>query len=63
MGFDPGEVTDSGQTALKVIYAWLPIVFKVVAIALVWNFALTERRVVTIQKRLNGRGSFASDGG
>jgi GPH family glycoside/pentoside/hexuronide:cation symporter len=63
MGFDPDQLTDSGQTALTVIYAWLPIVFKVIAIALVWNFALTERRLITIQRRLAGRRRFTGNGG
>jgi Na+/melibiose symporter-like transporter len=63
MGFDPDQLTDSGQTALTVIYAWLPIVFKVTAIALVWNFALTERRLITIQRRLAGRRRFTGNGG
>jgi glycoside/pentoside/hexuronide:cation symporter, GPH family len=63
MGFDPGQLTDSGQIALTVIYAWLPIVFKLIAIALVWNFALTERRLVTIQMRLAGRRQFSGNEG
>lgn len=61
LGFDPGQITDAGQTALTVIYAWLPIVFKVIAVALVWNFALTERRMNTIQKRLHGRRQYAGN--
>lgn len=55
MGFDPAQLTMSGQFALTVIYAWLPIVFKVIAVALVWNFTLTERRLLTVQRRLAGR--------
>jgi len=55
LGFDPAQVTVSGQFALTVIYAWLPIVFKLIAVALVWNFSLTERRLLTVQRRLVGR--------
>ena len=55
LGFDPGDVTDEGRCALSVIYAWLPIVFKILAVALVWNFSLTEQRVMTVQRRLSGR--------
>lgn len=59
-GFDPAEVTESGQRALAVIYAWLPIVFKLFAVALVWNFALTARRLDIVQKRLAGRQRLAA---
>ena len=52
LGLDPTQVTAAGQVALTVIYAWLPIVFKTIAIALVWNFTLTERRLRTVQKKL-----------
>ena len=55
LGFDPAQVTAPGQFALTVIYAWLPIVFKVIAVALVWNFTLDERRLLTVQKRLARR--------
>lgn len=52
LGFDPAAVTAAGVFALKVIYAWLPIVFKLTAVALVWNFSLTERRLLAVQRRL-----------
>ena len=56
LGFDPAQVTAPGQVALTVIYAWLPIVFKTIAIAWVWNFTLTERRLRTVQKKLVRQG-------
>jgi Na+/melibiose symporter-like transporter len=62
LGFDPGELTDAEQTALTVIYAWLPIVFNLIVIALVRNFALTERRLVTIQTWPAGRCRFSGNG-
>lgn len=55
LGFDPAQVTAAGLFVLTVIYAWLPIVFKLIAVALVWNFALTERRLLAVQTRLAAR--------
>ena len=52
-GFDPkGGSTDSGLMALGVIYAAVPVVLKVVAIGLVWNFPITARRQALIRKRI-----------
>jgi GPH family glycoside/pentoside/hexuronide:cation symporter len=53
-GFDPAAVVQNHETALfalAVIYAWVPVVLKLAAIALMWNFPLDE----TEQKKLQSR--------
>ena len=52
-GFDPkGGSTETGLLALGVIYAAVPVVLKVVAIGLVWNFPITAARQAVIRKRI-----------
>ena len=41
--------------ALTVIYAWVPVVLKMIAVALVWAFPLTPTRQRAIRKRLERR--------
>lgn len=51
VGFDPqadAEANAGSLFALAVVYAWLPIALKAVAIAIMWNFPLDE----TEQRRL-----------
>jgi glycoside/pentoside/hexuronide:cation symporter, GPH family len=55
LGFDPKAETNS-ETALwslAVIYAWVPVVLKLVAIALVWAFPITPARQRLMRKRLD----------
>ena len=54
-GFDPAEPTEDGILALTVIYAWVPVVIKMVAVAAVWRFPLTPARHAIVQKRLARR--------
>lgn len=54
-GFDPAAPTAAGRHALTVIYALLPVVIKIAAIAIVWRFPLTARRQTAIRHRLERR--------
>ena len=51
-GFDPQDGTaHEGLLALAIAYGWLPILAKLAAIGLMWNFPLDE----TLQKSLRER--------
>ncbi len=54
-GFDPSAPTDTGRRALTVIYALVPVVIKITAIALIWQFPLTAEKHAVIRRRLGGR--------
>ena len=57
-GFDPAPgVTNSGTalTALAMIYVWLPVVLKLSAIALMWNFPLDEIRQGALRTEIEAR--------
>ncbi|MCB2108265.1 MAG: MFS transporter [Rhodobacteraceae bacterium] len=52
-GFDAKGPNSAGAlAALTVIYAVIPVVLKVVAIAVIWNFPITADRQKTIRSRL-----------
>lgn len=54
-GFDPQASGGSSPTslfALAVIYAWIPIVLKLVAIAIMWNFPLGEAEHDALRKKI-----------
>ncbi|MBL8644784.1 MAG: MFS transporter [Rhodospirillaceae bacterium] len=54
LGFDPkGENSPTALWSLAVIYAWAPVVLKLVAIALVWAFPITAARQRLIRRRLD----------
>jgi len=55
LGFDPEVPTDTGILSLIVIYALVPVVIKVLAIAVVWRFPLTPERHAIIRRRLERR--------
>lgn len=57
LGFDPSapSQTQGALSALAVIYALVPVVFKAVAIALIWWFPITATRLRTIRRRLEQR--------
>jgi GPH family glycoside/pentoside/hexuronide:cation symporter len=55
LGFDPEAPDAAGKFTLAVIYAWVPAVIKVAAIALVWAYPLTRRRHSAIRFRLARR--------
>ncbi len=57
-GFDPqasGNGAQSGLLALAILYAWVPIALKMLAVAIMWNFPLDEaeqgRLRASIEKR------------
>lgn len=56
-GFEPGQTgTQSPEAlvALAVTYAWIPAVLKLGAVALVWNFPLTEEMQFELRKQIEG---------
>jgi GPH family glycoside/pentoside/hexuronide:cation symporter len=52
-GFDANSAEQDSFTALIMIYAVVPIVIKIAAIFVVWNFPLTPKKLVVIQHRLS----------
>jgi len=54
-GFDPNIPSYNGRQALVMIYALIPVVIKVMAVWMIWQFPLTAHVQAVIQKRLNGR--------
>ena len=49
---ETGPISNSVALRLAMIYAWIPCVLKMVAIAIVWNFPLDERRHDMVRSRL-----------
>jgi len=47
-----GSRGESDLFGVAVIYAWVPIAFKICAVALVWTYPLTPRRHAIIRRRL-----------
>jgi Na+/melibiose symporter-like transporter len=52
-GFDPTVPTEAARRVLAVIYALVPVVIKLAAIAIVWRFPLTAKKHVVIRRRLS----------
>ena len=55
IGFDPAPEainTEGALTGLAVLYAWVPIAFKLGAIALMWNFPVDEEAQLALRKRI-----------
>ena len=56
--FDPGKVTASSLTGLRVAYSLVPIIGVIGAIAIMWAYDITEERAEDIRKQLaNKKGS------
>lgn len=55
LGFDPGAEAARPSAAVAVIYAGVPTVAKLIAVALVWRHPLTRRRHAAIRHRLDRR--------
>ncbi len=55
LGFDPAEPTEAGRNALILIYALVPCVIKILAVAMIWGFPLTRRKHQIIYRRLAHR--------
>ncbi len=54
LGFDPkGTNSLTALWSLSVIYAWVPVVLKLVAIALIWAFPITAARQQLVRRRLD----------
>lgn len=53
-GFDPqgGGSTEDGLFALALAYGWLPILAKLAAIALMWDFPLDEARQKSLRQKI-----------
>ncbi len=63
LGFVAGAENDATALFwLAVIYAWVPTVLKGVAIAIIWNHPMTQRRQAIIRRRLETRGRRAVSG-
>lgn len=52
-GFEPAAPDAAGKSALVVIYALVPVVIKIMAIAVMWGFPLTPDKQATIRRWLN----------
>lgn len=51
--FEPGAANGEGALlALAVVYGWVPVLLKVVAIWLMWSFPLDEARQSTLRERI-----------
>lgn len=58
-GYDPGANlrTDLGLTVLGLLYAAVPVLLKLVAVALMWDFPLTAGEQAAIRARIDARQS------
>ena len=45
--------SDSAVIALAVIYAWVPCVFKIIAVLMMWRYPLDRRAHADIARALN----------
>ena len=55
VGFDAANVTVDAMTGLRMVYTVLPIVGVVGAIAIMWNYDITEEKATEIRKALADR--------
>jgi len=56
LGFDAGGANEPGAIlALAILYAGVPTVLKVIAIAVTWNHPITAKRQAVIQKAMSRR--------
>jgi Na+/melibiose symporter-like transporter len=53
--FVHGGTGTEGHFALGVLYAWVPVAFKLVAAALIWNFPLDARAQAALRQRIAER--------
>jgi Na+/melibiose symporter-like transporter len=57
-GFDPAPGAENGPEALlalAVIYAWVPIILKIAAIALMWNFPIGAKEQAELRRTIEAR--------
>lgn len=65
-GFTPGAAVapeSSPAFALAALYAWLPVAFKLAAIAIMWRFPLDENAQAKLRRTIEGRVNPASAAG
>ncbi len=53
LGFDPDSPTKQGISTLIVIYACIPVVIKVLAVSVIWEFPLNSAKQAAIRRRLD----------
>ncbi|MEQ9490073.1 MAG: MFS transporter [Alphaproteobacteria bacterium] len=53
LGFNPEQPDEQGRMVLAVIYALVPVVIKIAAVAVMWRFPLTQSRQAAIRRRLD----------
>ena len=51
LGFDPQVGGSAGSLSVAVIYAWVPCVFKVTAVILMWRFPIDRKCLAEIARR------------
>ncbi|MBL95184.1 MAG: MFS transporter [Magnetovibrio sp.] len=56
LDFDPLDVTEGGRNILIIVYSQIPVVFKVIAVLIVWNFPLNLRRQQILRQKLRRNG-------
>jgi GPH family glycoside/pentoside/hexuronide:cation symporter len=57
VGFDPNAVTEEAMTGLRFFYVFLPIAGVLGAIALMWNYDLSEEKAAETRRLLTNRQS------
>jgi Na+/melibiose symporter-like transporter len=65
VGFEITDTGVNGQVQLAVLYVLLPILFWLIAAAIVWRYPITEARHQRIRERVERRiraGTAAADG-
>ena len=55
VGFDPAAVTESSLTGLRAFYTILPILGVLGAIAVMWNYDITEEKAADVRRLLKQR--------
>ncbi len=55
-GFQADSLETSGETALVLLYGFVPIVFKAGAIAVMWHFPLSLNDQEALKARIEGVG-------
>lgn len=57
-GFEPGGAANSPDAlfALAVVYAWVPVILKLLAVALMWSFPLDEEAQARLRRTIEARG-------
>lgn len=54
-GYARGSADGDGLFVLAVLYAWVPVAFKLAAVALIWNFPLDARAQAALRARIDAR--------